>query len=102
MRGVRWGVRVLRRVLGAVMMLALLQNAAIAADNRPSGATQTALASQSLPSLPEALRQFTDTGGFRSNLEQAGLQFTFTYYGDGFSNPRGGVTQGTGTPDVSA
>ena len=29
-------------------------------------------------------------------LEQAGLQFTFTYYGDGFANPWGGVSQGVG------
>src|SRR3981189_873181 len=49
----------------------------------------------------------TDPGGWRSRLEQAGLQFTFTYYGDGFGNPRGGVTQGSGydgrfviTPDA--
>jgi porin len=48
------------------------------------------------PSLPDELRKITDWGGWRSALEQQGLQFTFTYYGDAFSNPIGGVKQGPG------
>jgi porin len=47
-------------------------------------------------SVPEYLRQLTDWNGLRSTLERAGLQFTFTYYGDGFANPVGGVKQGQG------
>jgi carbohydrate-selective porin OprB len=33
----------------------------------------------------------TDPGGLRTRLEQEGIQFTFTYYGDLFANPSGGV-----------
>jgi porin len=50
----------------------------------------------SLSHLPDDLRQLTDFGGERSKLEQAGLQFTFTYYGDAFANPTGGGLQGPG------
>lgn len=53
-------------------------------------------ASPSYQSLPDLLRQITDIGGWRSRLEQAGVRFTFTYYGDGFANPSGGVRQGPG------
>jgi len=53
-------------------------------------------ASPSYQSLPDLLRQITDIGGLRSRLEQAGVRFTFTYYGDGFANPSGGVRQGPG------
>src|SRR5262249_24471407 len=56
----------------------------------------TSAAGQTVQSLPEALHQLTDPGGLRAKLEQAGLQVAFTYYGDGFGNPRGGVTQGLG------
>jgi porin len=45
---------------------------------------------------PQTLRQITDLGGLRSRLEQAGLTFTFTYYGDAFANPAGGLKQGAG------
>ena len=51
---------------------------------------------QTWPSVPEALRQLTDTGGWRTQLEQAGLKFTFSYYGDAFGNPSGGVVRGLG------
>jgi len=44
----------------------------------------------------EYLRPVADWNGVRSKLEQAGLTFTFTYYGDAFANPVGGVTQGPG------
>jgi hypothetical protein len=33
-------------------------------------------------SLPDLLKQMTDPGGLRTRLEQEGIQFTFTYYGD--------------------
>ncbi|HEX4408632.1 MAG TPA: carbohydrate porin [Xanthobacteraceae bacterium] len=47
-------------------------------------------------SLPAALRQMTDWGGARTRLEQAGVKFTFNYYGDAFNNPTGGIQQGPG------
>jgi porin len=46
--------------------------------------------------LPAALRELTDAWGLRSALEQQGIRFTFTYYGDAFANPIGGVKQGSG------
>src|ERR1700730_12728175 len=49
---------------------------------------------QAQPWFSSAWRQITDPGGLRSRLEQAGLQFTFSYYGDAFGNPSGGVQQG--------
>lgn len=50
----------------------------------------------SASSLPDVLRQITDWKGERSRLEQEGLKFTFTYFGDAFANPIGGVQQGLG------
>jgi porin len=47
-------------------------------------------------SLPAYLHDLTDTGGLRSRLERQGLSFTFSYYGDAFDNPVGGVKQGPG------
>jgi porin len=58
-----------------------------------AGSDTSDLVSSPAPSLPDALRQLAD---LRSRLEQAGLQFTFTYYGDAFANRFGGVTQGFG------
>jgi porin len=47
-------------------------------------------------SLPAFLHQITDTGGLRSKLEQEGVRLTFSYYGDAFANPFGGIKQGFG------
>jgi porin len=47
-------------------------------------------------SLPATLYQLTDVGGLRSQLDRQGLSFTFSYYGDAFDNPFGGVKQGPG------
>jgi porin len=47
-------------------------------------------------SFPDFLRQVTDWGDTRSKLEKEGLKFTFTYFGDAFANPAGGVKQGLG------
>lgn len=69
----------------------MVQQVATAAD-LPTGWTN----GLALPSLPDALRKITDTGGWRSKLEQAGVQLTLTYYGDAFANPWGGVKQGLG------
>jgi porin len=53
------------------------------------------------PSFSEVWDQITDPGGIdlgdlRSRLLQAGLKFTFTYYGDALGNPSGGIRQGMG------
>jgi carbohydrate-selective porin (OprB family) len=47
-------------------------------------------------SVPAYLSQLTDIGGLRSRLERQGLSFIFSYYGDAFDNPFGGVKQGPG------
>jgi porin len=47
-------------------------------------------------SLPDALTRITDPDGLRTRLEQTGIKFTFTYYGDAFANPTGGVREGFG------
>jgi porin len=93
MQVVEHGHRQVRRVIVAMATIALLHEAAAAADNAPN---KDAAPTSTAQSVPDALRQLTDPGGWRSRLEQAGLQFAFTYYGDGFVNPRGGVTQGSG------
>jgi porin len=60
-------------------------------------ASMNVLAAESGPQpLPVALRELTDPSGLRTALEQQGLRFTFSYYGDAFANPIGGVTQGPG------
>jgi len=48
------------------------------------------------PSFDDVWKEVTDPGGARSRLEQAGLKFSFTYYGDALGNPSGGVRQGMG------
>jgi porin len=53
-------------------------------------------AEDSQPSLPAKLRELTEVAGVRSALEKVGVRFTFTYFGDTFANPIGGVTQGFG------
>jgi porin len=93
MQLVEHGSRLASRVIVATAMIATLHEAAAAADNAPN---KDAVPSSTAQSLPDALRQLTDPAGWRSRLEQAGLQFAFTYYGDLFGNPRGGVTQGSG------
>ena len=93
MQVVEHGRRRPRRLIVAMAAITLLDEAAAAADNAPN---KDAAPTPTAQSVPDALRQLTDPGGWRSRLEQAGLQFTFTYYGDGFGNPRGGVTQGSG------
>ena len=90
MQAVERGCRVARCVIAAMAAIAPSHGAA-AADNASKEKPNP-----TLQSLPDVLRQITDVGGWRSKLEQAGLQFAFTYYGDGFGNPRGGVTHGLG------
>jgi porin len=51
---------------------------------------------ESPQSVPGNLYQLTDIGGLRSRLDQQGLSFVFSYYGDAFDNPFGGVKQGPG------
>ncbi len=90
------GCSIVRRVAVAMATIVPLQHAG-AADDAPNNANPSWSApDHGWPSLPAALRRLTDPGGLRSKLEQAGLQFTFTYYGDAFANPSGGVAQGLG------
>jgi porin len=75
-----------------VAVLALGCGAALAGDDaneEPSGIAAPSTAS-------DPLKQIIGAGGLRSKIEQAGLRFTFTYYGDAFANPLGGVKQGAG------
>ena len=93
MQVVEHGRRQARRLIVAMAAITLLDEAAAAADNAPN---KDAAPTPTAQSVPDALRQLTDPGGWRSRLEQAGLQFKFTYYGDGLANTRGGVSQGLG------
>ena len=78
----------------AIALLALVTPCpALASDDSNQAAMPQA---SLLPDVPAYLRQITDWGGLRSKLEQDGLKFTFTYYGDAFANPSGGVQQGFG------
>jgi carbohydrate-selective porin OprB len=79
--------------LGLVLLffLAALSAARAGSDG---GNPQTAWA---LPqSVPAYLYQLTDVGGLRSKLDRQGLSFIFSYFGDAFDNPFGGVKQGPG------
>jgi porin len=80
--------RALLRVPFAIALLAASQARAQTAPSAQPQATPW--------SLPQQLRALTDAGGLRTRLEQAGLTFTFTSYGDAFANPTGGVKQGAG------
>jgi porin len=93
-----WHDRLIARlVILAIAAVAPLQNVAAAASDRPTDASPaSATPNQTWSSPPEVLRQLTDPGGLRSQLERDGIKFTFTYYGDAFGNPKGGVTQGLG------
>jgi porin len=63
----------------------------------PARAGDARDAQQDFPqSLPATLHQLTDVGGLRSQLDRRGLSFIFSYYGDAFDNPFGGVKQGPG------
>ncbi|WP_445488771.1 hypothetical protein [Rhodopseudomonas sp. RCAM05734] len=83
-----------RAIVAAVAAFA--SGAALAQNDssKPGTAVSTPVFMES--SLVGPLRQLTDPGGLRPRLEQAGLQFTFSYYSDPFGNPVGGVLQGAG------
>jgi porin len=51
---------------------------------------------QRQPSFADLWQAVTQFGGARAPLEEAGVKFTFTYYGDAVGNPTGGVYQGLG------
>jgi porin len=70
--------------------------ATLALAERPAGAATDGQEAQVPFSLPAFLHDLSDTGGWRSKLEQQGLKFTFSYYGDGLANPVGGARQGLG------
>ncbi len=97
MYAAKFGFPVARYVVVAITAVALSQNVGAAADVAQNDENPASLApNQMWAPLPDLLRQLTDQGGLRSRLERAGLQFTFTYYGDAFANPSGGVSQGLG------
>ncbi len=73
---------------------ALVGGPATWASDGPNG--EGSASKQAQPSSFDAWKQITDPGGFRSRLEQAGLQFTFTYYGDALGDLSGGAKQGIG------
>ncbi len=89
----RW---VARQLLRAAMGIALLAAPHANAQAAPAASTATSQPPAAPWSLPQALRALTDCDGLRTRLEQAGLTFMFTYYGDAFANPTGGVKQGAG------
>jgi porin len=49
---------------------------------------------QAQPSLADALRTSAGAEDLRTQLKKWGVQFAFTYYGEAFGNPSGGVQQG--------
>jgi Carbohydrate-selective porin, OprB family len=79
--------------LFALCCLAVVSSARAGSDGGNAQAPPPAGLPQSLPAY---LRELTDVGGLRSFLEQRGLTFTFSDYGDAFDNPVGGVKQGPG------
>ena len=81
----------LGRPIIAALVLVCAGDRSFAAD-QASGDVHLPITS----SLPDFLQSVTDFGGVRSTLEKAGLKFTFTYFGDAFGNPEGGVKQGLG------
>ena len=75
---------------------ALVCVAALSAARAGSGGGDPQAASTLPQSVPSYLYELTDIGGLRSRLERQGLSFVFSYYGDAFDNPAGGVKQGPG------
>ena len=85
------------RLTAALVALLLISRAAGAGSGQ--GTTNQDLSGEDAAaafSLLAFLHQITDTGGLRSRLEQDGVRFTFSYYGDAFANPVGGVKQAPG------
>jgi porin len=80
----------------AWLLIATLAGLAIATCRVACADAASSSLSWSQTSLPDLLKQLTDPGGLRARLEQEGIQFTFTYYGDLFANSSGGVKQGPG------
>lgn len=80
-------------ILHRLLLANLIALCGIAHSWSADGADQDA---NSPPWLPNYLRRFTNSNGERSKLERAGVRSIFTYYGDAFANPVGGVTPGIG------
>jgi porin len=93
----RWGTvcddMAVSRIVACSACALFWHSAAWARDGSPQ--EDPALA-QSQPSFSDVWDQITDPRGLRSRLEQAGLKFTFRYFGDALGNPWGGVQQGLG------
>ena len=86
-------VSVIRRALVVALAFLPAEPCRVLADD---SAGQDGSSKSSEPSLPDDLQQLTDWNGARSKLEQSGIRFIFTYYGDAFANLSGGVTKGAG------
>lgn len=80
---------------GSLAILAIVLGARVASAADVSIVSDDGSLS-SWPSPATEMKKFADWNGLRSKLEQQGLKFTFTYYGDAFANPIGGVKQGAG------
>jgi porin len=91
LRGAVCGGGVVGRLVACSVGVLVWHSAAWAADGTSLEASAPMPAQ---PSFSEVWSQFTDPGGLRSRLEQAGLKFTFRYFGDALGNPWGGVQQG--------
>jgi porin len=103
-RGVRGGGAVRRLAAGALYallwhpLLSLWPNLLWPITARAIDAVLVDPASplQPQPSFADLWQAVTEFGGVRPRLEEAGVKFTFTYYGDALGNPSGGVYQGMG------
>jgi porin len=83
-------------LLAAALPATLSSAQAGESANANTSANASATQQPGAPSLPIYLHQLTDIGGLRTQLEKQGLTFTFSYFGDTFGNPSGGVKQGVG------
>ena len=82
------------RLTAALVALLLISRAAGAGSGQ--GTTNQDLSGEDAAaafSLPAFLHQLTDIGGLRTRSKRR-LTFTFSYFGDAFDNPVGGVKQG--------
>jgi porin len=99
-RAVGCGRRAVRRLavaaLCAPFSLSLLSLPVFWPTSARAIDTLVAPSLQAQRSFADLWNEVTDPYGARSRLEEAGVKFTFTYYGDALGNPTGGVYQGMG------
>jgi porin len=93
--GAGWRRVVCWRAVGAAFLSIPLLPLLLATTARALDATLSP-SLQPQPSFADLWDAVTQFGGVRAPLEEAGVKFTFTYYGDALGNPVGGVYQGMG------